>query len=201
MWKNKGLMNKESIRSARKDNTGVETIHSYIRPHSFIPLGIGAAVFLPYCILAILLAFHGAKDLNNLFFDSDTLFYLRAFAFGEGAPGGWGGRSIVHPNVANFVHPIVAAAELLPRLAGKDNLRRLFEIVGFRRSASDPELWMKLALAFLVAPLAAAFRTSFLFLGLTTAGLDVGKALLVSALSVLSFCEDELDPHFGRSDH
>lgn len=114
---------------------------------------------------------HGAIAQINLFFDCDTGWYLNGFEFGTGGLGSYGGRGVIHPNVANLVHPpVFIISKAVGAIAGK-------------RAESK----VRHALALAVAPLAAAAGVTFLFLSLTVAGQSVGAALLAATLSIASF--------------
>jgi len=137
----------------------------------FVALGLGLVSFCIHFALSRMLDAHGAIARINLFFDCDTGWYLEGFESGAGGIGSYGGRGMVHPNVANFVHPPVM---ILSKVVGA---------IGGERAESRA----RHALALAVAPLAAATGTAFLFLSLTIAGQSVGAALLAVALSLASF--------------
>jgi hypothetical protein len=136
-----------------------------------VALALGFFSFCIHFALARKLNADGAIARINLFFDCDTGWYLDGFAFGTGGMGSYGGRGIVHPNVANLVHPPVS---LLSRAVG---------VFAGERAESKA----RHALALAVVPLAAAVATTFLFLCLRVAGLRSGAALLGVALSLVSF--------------
>ena len=137
-------------------------------------LGLAAVLALGTFVLEFALALslnaRGDIEMLNRFFDSDSAWYLVNFETGNQSFGSYGGRGPVHPNVANFVHPPVVVVAGLMR---------------FALGGTYAERKRQAALA--VAPTAAALRTTFLFLALSTAGFTIPDALLATSLSIVSF--------------
>ncbi len=106
----------------------------------------------------------------NLFFDSDCPWFLINYETGDQRFGSYGGRNIVHPNIANFIHPLVKLVSQIPPA---------FHL--------DPAQGRVKEIAISVAPTFAAIRSSFLFLALSAVGFSIFDALLLTALSIVSF--------------
>ena len=113
----------------------------------------------------------GVCDEWNVLFDADPNVYLTSFA-GGGLIGPWGGRSFVHPNLSNFVHPpLVLLARSIERL---------------HLSRREPrELRRDLAMG--VAPLFAALRVPVLLALFRLLGFPLGWGGLFCLLDLVSF--------------
>ncbi len=131
---------------------------------------VGIGTFCIHLLVALMLFAEGAIQLN-LLFESDSSWYFQGFAFGTGAYGSYGGRGIVHPNIANLIHPIIALLTAAGALVLGDASR---EVIRYCLAAG-------------VAPAAAALRNVFLFLALTTTGYSRRDALLGVALTTAGF--------------
>jgi len=117
-------------------------------------------VFFVCAISAAYLRRHHAFDQENIIFDADP--YYRSFAFAEG----WGERSLMHPNLSNYVNPFVRVGERL--------LRPLLPGV------APSELRMRLSLG--ISPLFAALTTAAIFWIAAQNQVGVLKALSLALL-------------------
>jgi hypothetical protein len=106
----------------------------------------------------------------NRFFDADNAWYLINFETGAQNFGSYGGRNAVHPNVANFVHPLVVG------------ISKLATLITNKSKAETTE-----DSALIIGPASAALRSGFLFLALDTAGLSLMDALLATSLASFAF--------------
>jgi hypothetical protein len=110
----------------------------------------------------------GAFDRVDVIFATDPAYFLDAFIDGRGTGTTWGGRSLVHPNVANFVNPFVrAAAGIVDVLEG---------------GASTPQATRR-QVALMVAPAAAAIESALVMLAFSTFG---ARALLLALLNAVT---------------
>jgi len=107
----------------------------------------------------------------NILFDADPVVYLKNFSTGK-TIGDWGGRSFVHPNLTNFVYPVVRTiSELLLRLPlDLGSAQEVRESVGM-----------------LVSPVVAVVRVPILVLLLRVLGLSTGWTLTLAAMDTVSF--------------
>ncbi|GEM_PF-2086588 len=142
---------------------------------------LGLAVAIPVFILCFLSARylhrHNAFNQEDVVFAADP--YYRSYAFAQG----YGERSLVHPNLSNFINPWV-------RLAAWP-LSRVFP----ETSAAD--LRMQVALA--VSPLFAALTSYVIFLSALAAGVVLLKAVSLSALfgfSISTLIYGSVPDHF-----
>jgi hypothetical protein len=140
------------------------------RASVWIALAIGLFTFALEMTLAHKLQAHGDLQMLNRFFDADCPWYLVNFETGDQRFGSYAGRSLVHPNVANLVHPAV-------KLVAK-------ALAALHVGSSETLLS---ATSIAVGPASAAARSFFLFLALSVIGFATGDALLLTALSIASF--------------
>ena len=117
-------------------------------------------VFAVCALSASYLRRQHALDQENIIFDADP--YYRSFAFAEG----WGERSLMHPNLSNYVNPFVRVGERI--------LRPLLPAV------APSELRMRLSLG--ISPLFAALTTALVFWLAHNAKVETAKALSLAAL-------------------
>ena len=117
--------------------------------------------------LAAALSQTGVFEYVDVLFDTDVAWFLQGFSEGRGTGTGWGARSLVHPNVANLVNPLVRAVA-----AACDSVN----------ACSDPTR-ARHALALVVSPAAAAVETLLVFLA-ARAIVDPGRALLIAILNL-----------------
>jgi hypothetical protein len=110
----------------------------------------------------------GAFSHIDTLFNADAPWYLRGFVDGSGTGTSWGPRSLVHPNVANLVHPLVAA------------LARFADMFGM---SGDPAA-IRRAIALAVCPIAAAAETTVIYRVLRPRSAD---AALLAAIGMVSF--------------
>jgi len=108
----------------------------------WIPLGIflSIIVFATCAFSASYLRRYHAFDQENIIFDADP--YYRSLAFSEG----WGERSLLHPNLSNYVNPVVRVIERLVR--------------SFFPGTAPAELRMRLSMG--ISPLFAALTTGLI---------------------------------------
>jgi 4-amino-4-deoxy-L-arabinose transferase-like glycosyltransferase len=136
--------------------------------HGFTAMLVGLClsllVFFVCAFSAAYLRRHHAFDQENIIFDADP--YYRSFAFAEG----WGERSLMHPNLSNFVNPFVRVGERLLR--------------PFSPGVAPSELRMRLSLG--ISPLFAALTTALIFWLAAHNQVSVLKALSLSSLFGLS---------------
>ena len=121
---------------------------------------LSLSVFAVCAFSASYLQRHHALDQENIIFDADP--YYRSFAFAEG----WGERSLIHPNLSNYVNPFVRVGERI--------LRR------FVPDVAPSELRMRLSLG--ISPLFAALTTGLIFWIAWRATIDTAKALSLAAI-------------------
>lgn len=109
---------------------------------------------------------YGEKVFNqeNVIFGSDP--YFRSWAFAEG----WGERSLIHPNLSNFVNPPVRVVAALAR--------------PFTADSAPQDLRMRIGL--LVSPLFAALAALTIYMVASLGGLTAARALCLSLLFGLS---------------
>jgi len=131
---------------------------------------IMASVFFFQLQLTFRLNSHGDLEMINRYFDADNAWYLVNFETGDQKFGSYGGRNFVHPNVANFIHPLV--------LVGSG-------VIGLFDHNSASEVRKKVSLA--VAPVFAGIRSGLLFAAVTVAGFGLVDALLATALGSVAF--------------
>lgn len=110
----------------------------------------------------------GAFSHIDTLFNADAPWYLRGFVDGSGTGTSWGPRSLVHPNVANLVHPLVAA------------LAWFAEMFGMSGDAAS----IRRAIALAVCPIAAAAETAVTYGVLRQHTAD---AALLAAIGMVSF--------------
>ena len=127
-----------------------------------VAAAIMLAVFLAQLALTLKLNQHDDLTMINRFFDADNAWYLVNFETGNQTFGSYGGRNFVHPNVANFVHPLVLIVSQLVHIHARD-------------------------VSLAVAPAFAGLRSGLLFAVFTTAGFGLADALLATALGSLAF--------------
>jgi hypothetical protein len=121
---------------------------------------LGVLVFAVCAWSAAYLRRHYVFDQENIIFDADP--YYRSLAFSEG----WGERSLIHPNLSNYVNPFVRVGERLLR--------------PFAPGVPPSELRMRLSLG--ISPLFAALTTAVIFWLAYHARVDTAKALSLAAL-------------------
>jgi len=131
---------------------------------TLLGLCLSLVVFAVCAFSAAYLRRHHAFDQENIIFDADP--YYRSFAFAEG----WGERSLMHPNLSNFVNPFVRVGERLIR--------------PFTSAVAPSELRMRLSLG--ISPLFAALTTAVIFWIAAQNQVGVLKALSLAALFGLS---------------
>jgi hypothetical protein len=139
-----------------------EEMSGYVR----ITFGLVVAtfVFLICMVSAHDLFQHQVFNQENIIFDADP--YYRSLAFAEG----WGERSLMHPNLSNYINPFVRVAERV--------LRPLVQGV------APSELRMRLSLG--ISPLFAALTTLLVFYIATLNQVSVSKAFALAGLFGLS---------------
>jgi hypothetical protein len=126
-------------------------------------LVVSLLVFFACGLSAFYLRRVHALDQENIIFDADP--YFRSFAFAEG----WGERSLMHPNLSNYVNPVVRVSERLVRPV----------VTGVTPS----ELRMRLSL--MISPFFAASTTLLVFcLGRQA---EIGTAKAVSLAAIFGF--------------
>ena len=147
--------------------------HSSLAPSRAAVLLAAALAVASFALeyhVARILDRHQAFDEINLLFDADANWFLTSFSEGWGQGHSWAGRGFVHPNVANVVNPPVRLAARVVGLLGdrgdRPHLRRQFSI--------------------LVAPLASAVKTAFVFLTVLALGLSSWAAVMIAVLSAVS---------------
>lgn len=121
---------------------------------------LSLSVFAVCAFSASYLRRHHALDQENIIFDADP--YYRAFAFAEG----WGERSLIHPNLSNYVNPFVRVGERILR--------------PFMPDVAPSELRMRLSLG--ISPLFAALTTAVIFWLVCHARTDTTKAFSLAAI-------------------
>lgn len=108
----------------------------------------------------------------DMLFNADAGWFLTAFADGRGTGTSWGGRSLIHPNVANWVNPAVrAVAPLCSAVAVCEA-----DAVRARRQVATA-----------VAPVLAATAAVFLFLGALCVFRDHLRAVAAAILNAVLF--------------
>lgn len=137
---------------------------AYSYPAMLVGLTVCLLVFFICAFSAAYLRRHHAFDQENIIFDADP--YYRSFAFAEG----WGERSLMHPNLSNFVNPFVRIAERLwrPLMPG----------------VAPSELRMRLSMG--ISRLFAALTTGLMFWLAVYNQVSVMKAVSLAALFGLS---------------
>jgi hypothetical protein len=138
--------------------------HVYGIAGMMLGLCLSLVVFAVCAFSAAYLRRHHAFDQENIIFDADP--YYRSFAFAEG----WGERSLMHPNLSNFVNPFVRVGERLLR--------------PFLPGVAPSELRMRLSLG--ISPLFAALTTTVIFWIAAHNRVSVTKALSLATLFGLS---------------
>ena len=123
-------------------------------------LFLSVLVFVVLTVSAFYLYKHQVFNQENIIFDADP--YYRSFAFAEG----WGERSLMHPNLSNYVNPFVRVGERMLR--------------PFVPSVSPGELRMRLSLG--ISPLFAALTTALIFWLARHARVETARALAIAAL-------------------
>jgi hypothetical protein len=131
---------------------------------TMLGLCLSLVVFSVCAFSAAYLRRHHVFDQENIIFDADP--YYRSFAFAEG----WGERSLMHPNLSNFVNPFVRVGERLLR--------------PFSPGVAPSELRMRLSLG--ISPLFAALTTAVIFWIAAHNHVGVTKALSLAGLFGLS---------------
>jgi hypothetical protein len=99
-------------------------------------------------IVARILDRHGAFAHVDTLFNADAPWYLRGFLEGRGTGTSWGPRSLVHPNIANVLHPLIA---------GVSTLLRPIAAVGVRAADVSRDL------ALAVCPIAAGLEAVLIY--------------------------------------
>jgi hypothetical protein len=136
-----------------------------LAPRVALPI---AVFFLAYSLTAALNA-AGALRFIDLLFDADSGWFLLGFSNGTGTGTAWGARSLVHPNAANFVHPVVRLASDVWLLTGWSSL-------------SEAALRERVAL--MVAPVFVAAESVFVYAAAHNLFRSVGLAALVTLLNL-----------------
>lgn len=113
---------------------------------------------------------HGHLQMLNRFFDADNAWYLVNFETGDQKFGSYGGRNLVHPNVANFVHPLVMLVSGAAHLISHKSNAELVEVVSLA-----------------VAPAFAGMRSGLLFAALITASFSLVDAIFGTLLCSVAF--------------
>ncbi len=131
---------------------------------TMLGLCLSLVVFSVCALSAAYLRRHHVFDQENIIFDADP--YYRSFAFAEG----WGERSLMHPNLSNFVNPFVRVGERLIR--------------PITSGVAPSELRMRLSLG--ISPLFAALTTTVIFWIAAHNHVSVTKALSLAGLFGLS---------------
>jgi hypothetical protein len=121
------------------------------------------------CVLATALSAAGVFEYVDVLFDTDVAWFLQGFSEGRGTGTGWGARSLVHPNVANFVNPPV---------------RALAATCAAISVCAEPAQ-ARLTLAMWVSPTAAAFETYLLFLAIRVVSGSDARASLVALMNLV----------------
>lgn len=123
-------------------------------------LVLSLSVFAVCAFSASYLQRHHALDQENIIFDADP--YYRALAFAEG----WGERSLIHPNLSNYVNPFVRVGERILR--------------PFVPGVAPSEIRMRLSLG--ISPLFAALTTAVIYWIVWRATIDAVKAISLAAI-------------------
>ena len=127
----------------------------------FIYAAVVSGFVATICLLsAFYLYRHAVFNQENIIFDTDP--YYRSYAFSEG----WGERHLIHPNLSNFVNPVVRATSMA--------IRPLFPAL------KPMELRMRVALC--VVPILTALTMFTLFVIASAANVSLAKALGLTIL-------------------
>jgi hypothetical protein len=111
----------------------------------------------------------GVFEYVDVLFDTDVAWFLQGFSEGRGTGAGWGARSLVHPNVANFVNPPV---------------RALAAACAAISVCAEPAP-ARMTLAMWVSPIAAAVETCLLFLAIRGVSGSDARASLVAIMNLV----------------
>lgn len=127
----------------------------------------------------------GAFESYNIIFQADANSRIMSFSYGFSY--NHGGRNLAHPNLTNFINPVVRiAAKLLHATGIKDG-----DIKETRR-------WVGL----LVVPVTSALKTAVVFVIFAWLGFSLLQVSLVTALGIISFSQviyGSVPDHFALS--
>jgi hypothetical protein len=143
----------------------------------FFGLSVGLVLLMTYTYSAFDLYQMGVFDQENMILGGDP--FMRSFAYAYG----YGERSLIHPNLSNFVNPVV-------------------RVIAAVLSPVFPDLPMKalqMCVALWVSPVCATLATYMVYLIALTAGIRVIPALalcVVYGFSISTIAFGSIPDHF-----